>query len=390
MLTELIRRPPARLLVLFALAAAAQGAAAFDIAVTGPEEPAYKWSTDRCDDEQIPDSPVRAFRSSDGTVRMMAAHFSNQFLVGPQARSLKRDCTSTFSARMENAPEKFNARTWLQTFYTEDGQTVYSLGSADYHGSWFDRCSGRNNDNPKCWRSAIVLAVSKDGGKSFSTAEPPEHIIARPPNSFESEERGRPAGFFTTSNVVKRGNFYYTLINTQGFGDQKAGNCLIRTDKLDRPDSWRAWDGKDFSLRLPRAAGDKVAACQPVNGPTEPFRTVLQHTPSGLYVAVSSSTKREPAGRKEGMVVRFRFTTSKDLMNWSPPRDFTEIRSNVGCEKGVPPVTYPALFDPDSTDRNFGTIGDTAYLYYTRFNGADNCRLTMDRDLVRVPIKLTP
>lgn len=390
MLTDLVRPLPIRLLAALVLGGAAQGAAALDIAVTGPEESAYKWAEDRCDEDQIPDSPVRAFRSVDGNVRLMAAHFNNQFLVGPQARSVKRNCTSAFAARMENAPEKFNARTWLQTFYTEDGQTIYSLGSADYHGSWFDRCSGRNNDNPKCWRSAIVLAVSKDGGTSFTTAEPPQHIIARPPNSFESEERGRPAGFFTTSNIVKRGNFYYTLINTQGFDEQKPGNCLIRTDKLENPDSWRAWNGKDFAIRLPRAAGDKEPPCTIVNGPTEPFRTVLQHVPSGLYVAVSSSTKREPAGKKEGMVVRFRFMTSKDLVNWSPPRDFVELRSTVGCAKGVPPVTYPALFDPDSADRNFGTIGDTGYVYYTRFNGANSCRLTMDRDLVRMPIKLTP
>ena len=48
---------------------------------------------------------------------------------------------------------------------------------------------------------------------------------------------------------------------------------------------------------------------------------------------------------------------------------------------------YPSLLDPDSPSRNFDTVGDRAYLYLTRFNMTD-CKLPMNRDLVRYPVKI--
>ena len=45
------------------------------------------------------------------------------------------------------------------------------------------------------------------------------------------------------------------------------------------------------------------------------------------------------------------------------------------------------MIDPKSTDRNFQTVGGTAYLYFTQFHYS-NCEQTLDRDLVRVPIQI--
>jgi hypothetical protein len=47
------------------------------------------------------------------------------------------------------------------------------------------------------------------------------------------------------------------------------------------------------------------------------------------------------------------------------------------------------LIDPQSPSRNFETIGDTAYLYFTRFHFR-NCAANLDRDLLRVPITVRP
>ena len=33
-------------------------------------------------------------------------------------------------------------------------------------------------------------------------------------------------------------------------GDQQAGVCLMRTDRLDDPASWRGWDGRDFTVKF--------------------------------------------------------------------------------------------------------------------------------------------
>ena len=49
---------------------------------------------------------------------------------------------------------------------------------------------------------------------------------------------------------------------------------------------------------------------------------------------------------------------------------------------------YPALLDPASDSRNFETIGDRPFLYLTRLN-LENCRVTRNRDLVRLPVRVS-
>jgi hypothetical protein len=54
-------------------------------------------------------------------------------------------------------------------------------------------------------------------------------------------------------------------------------------------------------------------------------------------------------------------------------------------------VRDASLIDPASTTRSFETIGRNPYLYMTRFNyfydGSGNCSMTLDRDLIRIPIE---
>ena len=54
----------------------------------------YRWSTDRCEDEFIPDAPARAFRRADGRMALLATHRENWLLVGADFASLKPDCRS--------------------------------------------------------------------------------------------------------------------------------------------------------------------------------------------------------------------------------------------------------------------------------------------------------
>src|ERR1700742_1558629 len=59
---------------------------------TGPEEAVYQWSTQRCADDFIPDSPARAFRRRDNSIALIAAHYKNQFLVGSSFDDLRPNC----------------------------------------------------------------------------------------------------------------------------------------------------------------------------------------------------------------------------------------------------------------------------------------------------------
>jgi hypothetical protein len=84
------------------------------------------------------------------------------------------------------------------------------------------------------------------------------------------------------------------------------------------------------------------------------------------------------------------FSLSADLLHWTPPQLFFEAQSIWNYQCGDPdPIEYPSVIDPQSTSRNFQTVGKTAYLYFTQFHYSD-CQQTLDRDLVRVPIEISP
>lgn len=355
--------------------------------IAGDEEVVFSWRRDRCSKEHIPDSPARAFRTAQAEVRLMAGHYTNQFMVGKSINSVKPSCPSAFSASMRDDPEAFDTRTWLQTFYTEDGKTIYALGSADYHGTWFNHCTGTNPANQKCWRSAIVLAKSHDGGKTFTSAPAPQHVIARPPSRFQPDEPGPPPGFFTTSNIVKRDGAYYTIMRTFGFAGQPAGNCLLRTTRLDDPESWRAWDGRGFTVKFANT-GKTYRACEPIPGLRGSVSSLIWHEASRQFVAVTLAAKRHRRDDAEQVQVEFRYSTSDTLYQWSSAKSLW-TDSSPWCPRGaIAPASYPSIIDPSSEDRNFGTMGGKAYLYFTRYNSAKECRMNLDRDLVRVPIRV--
>ena len=50
------------------------------------------------------------------------------------------------------------------------------------------------------------------------------------------------------------------------------------------------------------------------------------------------------------------------------------------------PWGFPSVIDHKSRDRNFGTSGQSFHLYFTRHNRG-GCVSSLDRDLIRLPIK---
>ena len=364
---------------------ASQGASQLEIV--------FDWSVDKCFDNNIPDSPTRAFRSSNNQIYLYATHYQNIPFVGPSLDKVKPACAQEYTAPMNSDPEQYNARIWLQTFFREaNGKRIYSLGSSDYHGIWFDNCHKPTSGNPGCWWSAIVLASSTDSGHSFKLAPPPHHVIARAPHRF-SHRSEQPAGFFTTSNIVKRDKHYYSLFHTGGYKEQRSGNCLARTQDLSDPTGWRTWNGKDFETPFVDPALKNMGlpsqyACRPLDGLRQKVRSLVWHMPTQRYLAIFEKVKPVGPGRKR-LDVQFSYSWSSDLLHWSQSEVLMSIQGAENCRNPQVRAAYPALLDPTSDDLNFGTIGDRAYLYYTRFNLANDCRLTLDRDLVRVPVVIS-
>ena len=66
----------------------------------------------------------------------------------------------------------------------------------------------------------------------------------------------------------------------------------------------------------------------------------------------------------------FYYFTSDDLINWSMAKLLmnAELPWTYQCQDGPEQLRDPSLLDNDSTSRNFDTIGQRPFLFFTRFN----------------------
>lgn len=359
-----------------------------EIQVVGEPTVVFRYATDACDEEDIPDAPARAFRGEDGTVTLFATHWRNRRLRGPDLLALRQDCTVVFHGSGDSQPERFDDRLWITSTWTADGTTVFALIHGEYQGFRHPgRCStGRYVD---CWYNAISQAVSRDGGRSFRFERHPPPLAAAVPYRYDPDAR-RHIGFFNPTNIVRHDGAWFTVVATSGVGAQPYGNCLLRTTRLEDPAAWRGWDGTGFNVAFanPYAAKLRPEAhvCQPIGrgALNWPVGSLTKHEPSGAFIALLKTYKRDAPGAARRAVLMA--SASWDLIRWSRPATVSGVPTprDTECEHD-PPVSYPSLLDPRSTDRNFETVGNAAVVFMTWFNARD-CRRGMDRDLVRVPV----
>jgi hypothetical protein len=198
-------------------------------------------------------------------------------------------------------------------------------------------------------------------------------------------EQGRHRGFFNPSNILFHSGYFYVMADTTGGAGQKAGLCLFRTQNADDPASWRGYDGQGFDSRAIdpyRFDTSRYVPCQPVAGPGT-AGSITWYQSSGLFLIVyQTRDSSHPNGRTA-------YAWSQDLMQWSSAQTLYDQpdMSSSNCADRYR-FGYPSVLDPDAPGRNFDRIGDHPYLFLTRFLVA-NCRLSANRDLVRVQLHIT-
>ena len=206
-------------------------------------EPVFLWTRDRCAEDDIPDAPLRAVRLDSRHVLAFATHEQNRRFVGAELGALRRDCRIVFSGQRSDKPEDYSDRVWISALWSEDGRTIFALGHDEYQAHRHpNRC--RFSTYLECWYNAIVPLRSDDGGETFSRVG--ERPVATLPIR-QDVDQGHPRGFFEPTNIIKRGDAFFTLIRAGAESPQKAGTCLFRADDLARPESWRFFDGEGFS-----------------------------------------------------------------------------------------------------------------------------------------------
>ena len=355
--------------------------------VAGNAETVFAWESQRCDAQDIPDAPARAFRDAAGTVHLFAAHFVNRALTGASLDTVTPNCRIAFAASGNDDPAAFDDRLWLTSFDTSDGTVIHALAHAEYHGHRRPGCvGGRYMD---CWWNAVVQLVSRDGGATFRRAGRDGGAVAASPYAYDGRQ-GHPTGYFSPSNIIELGGYRYVFIFAAAQGLQRRGACLLRTDRIPEPGRWRAWDGNDFTVRLIGAfAGpgqppqDRV--CAPLAGIPSTLTSVTQR-PDGSFTGLfAASRPLVPGGDPVAGVYAIR---SRDLLHWSEASLLLAVPMMFDFPCDAPSVyAYPSLLDPDSPSPIFANTGAHPYLYLTRFNVRD-CKLGMNRDLVRFPVVL--
>jgi hypothetical protein len=356
------------------------------IEVTGPPEMVFDWTTDRCYDAQIPDLPVRAFRDAEEQVNLILSHTNAHAMRGPDFDSLSIDCTPLMTSSSDSDPSQFNDHEWIAAVYaTEDG-TVHALIHNEYQGNrYLTGCE--TAEYFRCWYNAITSAISTDWGRTFEHAvPPPDHLVATITEVYTPDEG--IFGAFSPSNIIEREGYYYAFLKLQTypFGDQHT--CLMRTDDLSDPSSWRHWTPGGFTGQFADPFRDdlnalRISECLPISfdAVAQMYEGITWNTSLGQYILIGTSNDPQRDPNPFG----FYYAISEDLTAWPRRQPLLEARLPWRATGQQTTYLYPTLIDHDSDSRNFETTGDTAYLYYTRLNfGSGN----LDRDLMRVPVAI--
>ncbi|MBX6366516.1 MAG: hypothetical protein IRZ04_00965 [Rhodospirillales bacterium] len=374
------------LLGLVAALGAVTEAPALTLSASGEPETVVAWQRDACDRRDVPDAPARAFRDADGKVRLVAAYARARSLTGDSLDTVRPDCAVVYEGSGRDDPALNDDRSWISSFYTLDGRSVFALVSNEFHGQRRPHLCP-SGEYMRCWRNSVTEAISTDGGRRFAPiAEPPAHVVAALPYPYAGDV-GRRTGYFAPTNIIRHGDHWYAFVWAERYEAQKRGACLLRTDDLADPRAWRGWDGAGFTVRFVDGAREPVAAperhvCKPVApgilGNT--VRSIVLHRPTGTFVATF-------AGTRDG-VTGIWASLSRDLVSWEKPQLVWKapLLFRYGCGDEAA-FDYPSLLDPAAKSRNFEDIGDTPYLYMTRLN-LKGCKVTWDRDLVRLPLRI--
>lgn len=363
------------------------------LSVSGPQEMVFDWSTQACVKSHVPDAPARAFRDADGRVHMIASHNDNRRFSGSDLNHLQPECAVIYQAKKSNTLSQYDDMGWISGLWTDDGKTIYALAHMELRGN---RTPGlcNNKSYSSCLLNTVTALVSRDGGKTFApeAGTGADTMVANLPYPFPNDRNAR-VGYANPTNIVKRDDWFYAMVFADGYRDQKRGNCVLRTRDLSDPSSWRAWDGKDFTIQFIDPFRNKVEdtkdhVCAPVETAKigRMIGSISEHRASGEIIAVFGDSRQTGDGRAVSGIYS---STSKDFISWSEPQLVFEapLLWEKRCDAGGR-VFYPALLDPNAKTPSFQDTGDKAYVYFTQYT-LTRCKVTWNRNLKRVPVTIS-
>ncbi len=356
----------------------------------GAEETVFTYNTDNCYFLDLPDVPAHAVRLADGSLMLVAGNDPQTFaMFGADFSSLQKDCSKpTLLSHLDSTPESYQNREWIHSVYREGG-VIHALVHNEYHDPIAPSCSPGNDGagNP-CWYNSITYAVSTDDGHTYSQAASPGHILAPAPELWDPTGTPPPYGYFNPSNIVHaQDNYYYSIF----IGNRRSGEgglCVMRSQTLSDPASWRAWDGAGFNLTMTSPYAGPVPGICALIGIGQllgPYGSLTYNTYLAKYMLTGVTIVGDPQG---GFVCGMGYSLTSDFINWTRTRlirpQYLPGFPPCASPDGTGAVAYPSIIDHADATVNFEQPGRTPYIYYTRFNDP-----FLNRDLVRVPVTVT-
>lgn len=340
----------------------------------------------RCGFIDVPDIPARAYQDQVGQTHMIVGSTSYFKMNGDSILmngSAARSCTPTWVKTADPNPANFAGNEFLDSPIAFANGTVVALVHTEYPGGVYNAtgphppmCPPGLKGYPTCWTVTIGLVISHDFGATWGHARPPpHHLVASVPYGYNASQLA--SGWGDPSNIMKhpKDDYYYAAIwNRNQVGLQAPGICMMRTNNLMDPTSWRAWDGKAYTKTFAspytmEKGTEADHVCTVTNLPAGTCIPIPGKKRGCQAAGLSWSTYLEKFVVTLGCGATFQWATSDNLITWSEPVDFAlphGLAPNVS--KTVVRMNYPTFMDPTAPkafgDNNFGTIGQHPYLFW--------------------------
>jgi hypothetical protein len=341
----------------------------------------------KCGDIDVPDIPARAFVDGKGLTHMIVGATGFHRMNGASILmngSATRECAYAWNQSMDANPAHFAGDEFLDSPIAFANGTVVALIHTEYPGGVYNStgpsppmCPDGLKSYPQCWTVTIGLAVSHDFGMTWDHAlKPPHHLVAAVPYRYNASQLAY--GWGDPSNIMQHpsdGFYYAAMWNRNQVGLQAPGICMMRTNNLMDPRSWRGWGGakKGYSQSFVSPYGgmkpgtEAEHVCVVTNLPAGTCIPIANKTRGCQAAGLAWSTYLEKFVVTLGCGSAFKWATSEDLITWSEPTAFAlphGLAPNVS--KMVSAMNYPTFMDPSvaESDRNYGTIGQKPYLFW--------------------------
>jgi len=342
----------------------------------GNTQTVYSWTKDQCYSEDFPDFPPRALVDINGNLQLYSGDYLNRKFIGSNLTDIKHDCHITLPSDNNENPAMNNDYEFLTSTYTIDGTTVYGLVHNEYHGSIHNNC---NSTNPTdCRWNSINLVTSIDAGYNFTHLDPPNQTIAQTSIPFNPNNKLLHTGFFQPSNIIKKDNYYYAKMTVRlpGYSLNNPGNygsegiCVMRTQNLSDPNSWKLWDGNGWNVS-PKGVPNSGLCAKTFNSDWDWHYSNYFDT----YLSVGAF----PGNANYQGVIQ----SSSNLTTIDTPD--TSFKTNTNRHS-----VYYTFLQPGAETRNFEDIGRSPWMYYVTC-GDDNSPCVSftnsNRDLRRVRVR---